>query len=52
MAKKIFYATLSVCFFAILVVGMVMVTNLLFNGTSSFFDRMSDVPKIFSGVGA
>lgn len=52
MKKTIFYNFLSVCFFVTLFIGVVMVTDLLFNGSSSFFERMSDVSNIFKGLGS
>lgn len=51
MGKKVFYAFLSVGFFAILLVGIIMFTDLLFNSSSSFFDRMTDVSDIYKGLG-
>ena len=51
MAKKILYGFLSVGFFTVLLVGVVMFTDLFFNNSSSFFERMSDVTNIFKGLG-
>ena len=51
MGKKVFYSALSVGFFVLLFVGVVMLSDLFFNSSSSFFDRMSDVTKIFEGLG-
>ena len=51
MAKKILNCALSVGFFVTLFVGVIMVADLIFNGSSSFFDRMSDASNIFKGLG-
>ena len=51
MAKKVFYSALSVCFFVTLFIGVIMLTDLLFNSSSSFFDRISDATNIFKGLG-
>ena len=50
MKKKIFYTALSLGFFVILLVGMVMFSDLFFNSSSSFFDRMSEATQIFKGL--
>jgi len=51
MWKKILYSFLSVGFFITLLLGVIMFTDLLFNSSSSFFERMSDVTNIFKGLG-
>lgn len=51
MGKRIFNSFLTVGFFVILLLGVIMFTDLFFNSSSSFFDRMSDVTNIFKGLG-
>lgn len=51
MAKKVLHCALAVGFFVTLFVGVIMFTDLLFNGSSSFFERMSDALNIFKGLG-
>lgn len=51
MGKKILFNFLSVGFFITLLVGVIMFTDLFFNSSSSFFERMSDVTNIFKGLG-
>ena len=51
MKSKFLYGALSVGFFIVLFLGVIMFTDLFFNSSSSFFDRMSDVTKIFEGLG-
>lgn len=50
MGKKVFYSALSVGFFVTLLLGVIMFSDLFFNSSSSFFDRMSDVTNIFRGL--
>lgn len=50
MGKKIFYSFLSVSFFVILAVFVVMITNTMFNSSSDFFDRFSDLENIYQGI--
>ena len=50
MVKKIFYNFLSVSFFVILVIAVVLVTNTFFNGSSDFFERFSDLENIYEGI--
>lgn len=50
MGRSILYNFLSVSFFVILVVATVMFTDLLFNSSSSFFERFSDLDLIYEGI--
>lgn len=50
MAKKVFYNFLSVSFFVILVVFVVMITNTMFNSSSDFFERFADLENIYQGI--
>ena len=50
MKKKLFYNFLSVSFFVILVIAIIMVTDTLFNNSSNFFDRFSDLENIYEGI--
>lgn len=49
MGKKVLYSFLAVGFFITLLLGVMMFSDLFFNSSSSFFDRMSDVTNIFKG---
>lgn len=49
MGKKVLYCSLAVGFFITLLLGVIMFSDLFFNSSSSFFDRMSDVTSIFRG---
>ena len=51
MKRTVFYNCLSVCFFVVLFIGVVMLTDLLFNSSSSFFERMTDTPNIIKELG-
>ena len=51
MGKKIFYCALSVGFFICLFLATVMISDLFFNSSSSFFDRMSDISSFFKRLG-
>lgn len=50
MWKKVLYASLSVGFFITLLLAVMMVTDLLFNSSETFFDRMGDVTNFFRSV--
>lgn len=50
MGRKILYNFLSVSFFVILLVASVMLTDVLFNSSSSFFERFSDLSSIYEGI--
>lgn len=50
MVKKVLYNFLSVTFFVILAVAVVLVTNTFFNSSSNFFERFSDLEKIYEGI--
>lgn len=51
MGKKIFYNALTVGFFICLLLGTILLTDVFFNSSSSFFDRMSDISSFFKGLG-
>lgn len=48
--KNFFYSCLSIAFFVILAIAVVMFTDTFFNGSSSFFDRFNDIEKIYEGL--
>jgi len=50
MGRKLLYNFLSVSFFVILVVASVMLTDVIFNSSSNFFDRFSDLKIIYEGI--
>ena len=52
MGKNLFYYTITVGFFICLLVGTILLTDVFFNSSSSFFDRMSGISNFFKGLGA